>query len=232
MNNVPAVVVVAFTISVICMNLLANKTILQRHWIALDGGILVSWLSFLCMDVVTRHFGPRASVQLSIFASTINILTCILFNIAANISFGVAEFEAFDTIFSSTWFILFSSTIAFLVSSITNNFLNNHISKRLGVMMGDGLNYFVSMYVSTFVGQFIDNLIFSTLVFMVFAPIYWNGFCWTFIQCFMCALSGAVAELFMEVVFSPIGYKVTKLWKHQGVGLEYFSFVNRKDVVK
>ena len=39
---VPATVVTLFVVSVICMNLLANKTLLQLDWIALDGGILIS----------------------------------------------------------------------------------------------------------------------------------------------------------------------------------------------
>ena len=44
---IPATVVSLFVVSVICMNLLANKTLVQTPWIALDGGILISWLSFL-----------------------------------------------------------------------------------------------------------------------------------------------------------------------------------------
>ena len=45
---IPATVVSLFVVSVICMNLLANKTLVQTSWIALDGGILISWLS-LCV---------------------------------------------------------------------------------------------------------------------------------------------------------------------------------------
>ena len=44
---IPATVVTLFVVSVVCMNLLANKTLLQLDWIALDGGILISWLSFM-----------------------------------------------------------------------------------------------------------------------------------------------------------------------------------------
>ncbi|MBR5186949.1 MAG: VUT family protein, partial [Clostridia bacterium] len=61
MRSIPATVVTLFVVSVICMNLLANKTLLQLDWIALDGGILISWLSFMCMDIITKHFGPKAS---------------------------------------------------------------------------------------------------------------------------------------------------------------------------
>ena len=70
LRTIPSVVVALFVISVITMNLLANKTLVQTTYLAIDGGILVSWLSFLCMDIVTKHFGPKASTRLSIFGST------------------------------------------------------------------------------------------------------------------------------------------------------------------
>ena len=66
---IPATAVTLFVVSVICMNLLANKTLVQTQWLALDGGILVSWLSFLCMDVITKHFGPRASNRVAVLAA-------------------------------------------------------------------------------------------------------------------------------------------------------------------
>ena len=42
LRSIPATVVTLFVVSVICMNLLANKTLIQLDWIALDGGILTS----------------------------------------------------------------------------------------------------------------------------------------------------------------------------------------------
>ena len=63
------------------------------------------------------------------------------------------------------------------------------------------------------------------IVFVFFAPIFWDGFSWTVLQCAMCALTGAVAELIMEVLFSPLGYRITKKWRAEKVGKEYFDFV-------
>ena len=47
LRSIPSTAVSLFVVSVICMNLLANKTLVQTEWIALDGGILISWLSFM-----------------------------------------------------------------------------------------------------------------------------------------------------------------------------------------
>ena len=73
LRSIPATTVTLFAVSVVCMNLLANKTLLQLDWIALDGGILISWLSFMCMDIITKHFGPKASNSVSVLAAAINL---------------------------------------------------------------------------------------------------------------------------------------------------------------
>ena len=78
MQSVPAAVVAFFTVSVILMNLLANKEIATGlSWLALDCGFTVSWLSFLCMDIITKRFGPKASIQLSLFAVVMQTLVLL-----------------------------------------------------------------------------------------------------------------------------------------------------------
>lgn len=227
LRSIPATVVTLFVVSVICMNLLANKTLIQLDWIALDGGILISWLSFMCMDIITKHFGPKAANRISILAAVINLLTCLIFFVASIIPSTADDYTAFNSIFGGTWFILLGSTIAFLASAVINNTMNWMIGKSFRKNPDGKLAYATRTYVSTFIGQFMDNLIFAVIVFMFFAPIFWDGFCWTFIQCVMCSLTGALAELVMEIVFSPIGYKITKKWQAESVGKEYFEFVGQ-----
>ena len=86
LRSSPSTVVSLFVVSVICMNLLANKTLVQTKWIALDGGILISWLSFMCMDIITKYFGPKASNKIALLASAINLLTCFIFYIVSIIA--------------------------------------------------------------------------------------------------------------------------------------------------
>ena len=226
LRTIPSVVVALFVVSVITMNLLANKTLVQTEYLAIDGGILVSWLSFMCMDIVTKHFGPKAATRLSIFAMLVNLLACLIFYVVSIIPSQADDYTKFNEIFGGTWFILLSSSVAFLCSAIINNVMNYIIGKAFKKNPDGKLAFITRSYVSTFIGQFCDNLIFAMLTFMLFAPIFWGGFHWTFIQCVTCSLIGAGLELILEVVFSPFGYWVCKNWKKDNIGHQYFEYVN------
>ena len=228
LRNIPSSVVALFTVSVVGMNLLANKTIVDLPYLALDGGILMSWLSFMSMDVITIHYGPKAANRVAVFAMFINLLASLIFFIAAIIPSSAADYTAFNTIFKGTWFILLGSSIAFILSAYVNNFLNWTIGK-LFKDSSTKTAYMARTYISTLIGQFIDNLVFALIVFKIFAPIFWDGFSWTLIQCLSCALTGALLELLMEVIFSPWGYNIAKSWKKDDVGKEYLKMLKEEE---
>ena len=223
LRSVPSTVVCLFVVSVVMMNLLANKTLIQLDWIALDGGLLVSWLAFMSMDIITKHFGPKASTKVSIFASAINFLVCFIYWVASIIPSTADDYTAFNSIIGGTWFILLGSTIAFILSAFINNTINWSIGTLFKKNPTGKVAYFTRTYVSTALGQFCDNLIFAVIVFMGFAPIHWDGFRWTFIQCVMCSLTGAVVELLFQVVFSPIAWNISQSWKKMNVGKDYLE---------
>jgi uncharacterized integral membrane protein (TIGR00697 family) len=224
---IPASVSTLFAVSVICMNLLANKTLLQLDWIAIDAGMLISWLSFMCMDVITMHFGSKASNRISILAASVNLLTCLIFFVASIIPSNAGSFADFNKIFGGTWFILLGSTVAFLLSACINNIINRSIGKMFKENPDSKTAYATRTYISTFIGQFFDNFIFSLIVFVGFAPIFWDGFHWTVLQCFTCAMTGAVAELIMEILFSPLGYRIVTGWKQNNIGKEYIDYITK-----
>lgn len=58
LRSIPASTVTLFIVSVIMMNLLANKELISLPWLALDCGFAVSWVSFLCMDMICKRFAP------------------------------------------------------------------------------------------------------------------------------------------------------------------------------
>lgn len=230
-RSIPGVVSALFILSIVAMNLLANKSInLPFDWMALDCGIIFSWLVFLLMDMVTRHFGPRAATMLSVIALIVNLFMAGMFFIGSVIPgmWGESYVEgseslinyALDHTFRGTWYVLLGSSIAFIVSSVVNNELNWLIGK-----LSKGKNNFgafaVRSYVSTVIAQFVDNMIFALIV-------SHNFFGWTMTQCVVCAATGAVLELVFEVVFSPIGYRIANRWKNKDVGKEYIAFVRTK----
>ena len=203
LHSVPPIIAAMFVISVVCMNLLANKSIdTGVEWLALDCGILLSWITFLSLDIMTHCYGPWAATGMSIAAILINLLMSGIFFIAGHIPgvWGESYVEgseaiintALDNTFSGTWFILLGSSIAFVVSALVNNFLNYGIGTRLEKEDGFGI-FALRSYVSTFIAQFTDNLVFAFLVSRVF-------FGWTAIQCLTCALTGAVLELLFEEI--------------------------------
>lgn len=230
LRSVPSPILTLFAVSVIAMNLLANKSVnLPVDWLALDCGIIVSWVSFLSMDIITKHFGPKAATRVSIVAVLFNLMVCIIFFIAGSIPgiWGESYVEGSETIinsaldhtFSGTWYVLLGSTTAFIISAVVNNFLNYLIGKLINKNSDSFLAYAVRTYISTAVGQFADNLVFALIVSHIF-------FGWSMLQCITCSVTGMIVELLCEVIFSPIGFSVCKKWKKDNIGKEYFELKN------
>ncbi len=229
LRNVPSLTVSLFVVSVVTMNLMANKEIYTRlSWLALDCGFLISWLSFLTMDIVTKRFGAKAAIKLSLMAVAVNLLTCAVFFVISKIPGNWGEFYtygenninlALNKTFGGSWYIVLGSVTAFIISSITNNTLNSFIGRF--VSKDNFRGYAARTYISTAIGQFIDNFVFALIV-------SHNFFGWTLLQCVMCSIAGAIVELLCEVIFSPIGYKVCKKWEAEKVGQSYMDYVNKE----
>ena len=213
LRSVPPMPAALLILSVVGMNLLANKSINTGvDWLALDCGILFSWLTFLTMDILTQSCGPKAATAVSLTALALNLFMALLFFLGSRIpgvwgesfvegSEGIIN-TALNNTFGGTWYIILGSSIAFAVSALLNNFLNYGIGRRLKGSRGFG-TFALRAYVSTFLAQFADNLIFALLVSRIF-------FGWSMVQCLTCALTGAVLELLFEVFFSPLGYRVSR----------------------
>ena len=232
LRSVPSVITSIFVVAVFAMNILANKSInLNVSWLALDTGIIVSWVAFLCMDVLTKHFGPKAATGVSLFAIGVNLVMCLLLFAASKISgnwgayFDLGEQpivnEGLDITFGGTWYVVMGSTVAFVASAVINNFLNFGIGKIFR-RKPDGFGaYACRTYVSTAIAQFADNLIFALIVSHFF-------FGWSIVQCLTCAATGMIVELIVEIAFSPIGFAVCKRWQRDNVGHEYLEHIKNR----
>ena len=218
-STVNPVIFCLLTVSVIGMNLLANKSVnTGLDWLALDCGILLSWLTFLTMDILTHCYGPHTATVASYLALLINLLMAAVLFVAGHVGgvWGESFVEgseaiinqALDNTISGTWFVILGSSVAFAVSALANNFMNWGIGRFLGED-GRFATFAARSYVSTFSAQFVDNIVFALLVSRTF-------FGWTLLQCVTCAFTGAVLELLFEVFFSPVGYRISR-----AIGIDY-----------
>ena len=223
LRSIPASTVTLFIVSVIMMNLLANKELISLPWLALDCGFAVSWVSFLCMDMICKRFGARASIMVSVMALGINLGVSLVFWLltltpgmwGAYYDTGLLEVnDALNATIGGTWYVVLGSSCAMLTSSVVNSLLNQAIG-RLEHKNTFGA-FALRSYVSTGIAQFVDNLVFAVIVSHTF-------FGWTWLQVLTCSLTGAVAELLCEVFLSPVGYRVVRGWERENVGSEYLE---------
>ena len=225
LRSVPSLVVTLFILSVVLMNFLANKEFISCKYLALDCGFVLSWVSFLCMDIICKHFGPRPAIKVSLLAITTNLLVCVIFKLISMspgmwgqyYSTGSHQVnDALNATVGGTWYVLLGSSIAMLCAALTNSGLNHLIASN--IEFGGFKAFATRSYISTFAGQFVDNFIFSTIVSIHF-------FGWTWTQVFFCSLTGAVMELLCEVVFSPLGYRICERWERENVGETYIEYI-------
>ena len=230
LRGVPSLVVSLFIVSVIMMNLLANKEFVSLKYFALDCGFLLSWVSFLCMDMICKRFGGKAAAKISILAMFVNLCACLIFKLASLspgkwgefYSTGMEEVNnGLNATFGGAWYVVVGSSVAIVLAALTNSAINMAVAKRV---KEDGYGSFAARsFISTFIAQFVDNLTFAIIV-------SYHFFGWTAAQVLVCSLTGAVAELLCEVVFSPVGYKVSNDWKKDDVGAQYLEYAKEASI--
>ncbi len=228
LRSVPGLVLSLFIISVIMMNLLANKELISTRWLALDCGCCLSWVSFLCMDMICRRFGPKAAAKIAILALAVNLCACLALKLISLTPGMWGEYyatgsqtvnDALNATFGGSWYVVLGSSVAMLSSAICNSLINHTVARHLRT---DGYGAFAARsFVSTGIAQFVDNLVFACIVSVHF-------FGWTWTQVFFCSLTGAAAELLCEVVFSPIGYRVSSNWKKDRIGEGYLRYAEQR----
>ena len=227
LRSIPSLTVAFFILSVVCANLMANKELVSFKYCALDCGFVFSWIMFLCMDVICKRWGAKASIKVSLLALVVNLLVCGSFALLSKTPgmwgafYNTENIEvnnALNQTFGGAWYVVVGSALAFILSSIVNAVLNITFAKMVK-KNGFGAFAFRS-YLSTLIAQFVDNFIFALVVSKVF-------FGWTWTQVFICSAIGAVCELLCEVLFSGIGYKVVCNWEKENVGKEYFDYLQK-----
>ena len=228
LRAIPGIVTAIFVLSVVSMNLLANKSIFNLPWLASTAGIFVSWVSFLCMDAVCKRFGAKAATILNTVAMLICLIATVAYMLivkipgvwAATYAFSdanvaIAVNSGLDATFSSAWYIVIGSAIAMYLGGLVNSIVNKIVGKKVDTKDTYG-GFAIRSFLSTAAGQFVDNFVFAFFVSYFF-------FGWTMKQVLVCSFMMMLLELVFEIVFSPIGYRLSQNWKKDNVGKDYLE---------
>ena len=218
LRSIPRSVTILFVCAVVAMNYLARFTLVSLPLIAITGGILVSWVVFLIMDVVVKHFGSSAANLLSILAIAVNLVCTILYSLVGRF----ANHPELDALIGGQWSVLLASTIAYVVSVLANSSINVGIGRKIRLDPNGAAAFAVRSFGSTLLSQITDNFLFVFLAFVVF-PLIPGALQvrWTVVQCLGSSVAGALLELATEMAFSPIGYRLLRSWQEREVGREY-----------
>lgn len=237
LRSIPGLVTTIFALSVVVMNLMASKTVIMTDpsWLGVTGGLLLSWIPFLCMDIIVKTYGAKAAIKVNMLGLFINLVCIGIFQLISIFQIGgdPTTYTAFNATFSQTWQIFVASSIAYIVSGIVNNLVNAAIGKAFKKDPDGKKAYMARTYISTMIGQFVDNFIFTALAFLVFFQLsIGTSLGWTIWTVLGTSIFGAFLELIMEVIFSPIGYKICKKWRSDKVGQDYLDYCDQMEVVK
>ena len=209
LKEIPSLLLTVLVLSVVSMNLLANKELLRTSWVALDCGFALSWIPFLIMDAICRAYGGKAAAKISILAVLINLVLFLIFKLVSLApgmwgayydSGSLAVNDALNsTIGGSSWIVL-GSALAMIISSIINSLVNILVAKSL--KNDNYWSFAARSFTSTAISQFADNMTFALVVSI---PL----FGWNLRQALVCSVVAASFELLIEVLFSGTGYKLS-----------------------
>lgn len=189
-----------YSVFTVMQNLFEMKTLGTEAFAFGGGGGLLSWATFMIIDISTELFGKKETMRLYTFAGVMNLFIVILAQIIIALP-GVYpdQNEAFRLIFSNGIRTALASFGAFWVG----NYVNMNIMIKMKEMTnGNRSNvlFFIRAVVSTILGQFVDNALFATLA---FAPVGLSAFEMTWRDIFTSSCFGTFMETLNESIFVP-----------------------------
>lgn len=189
-----------YSVFTVVQNLFEMKTLGTSSFAFGGGGIMLSWATFLIMDITTEIFGKKETMKIYTTAGILNLIIVVLAQIVIAIP-GVypEQNEAFTLIFSNGIRTALASFTAFWFG----NFVNMHIMVGMKNKANGGRSkflFFLRAVVSTVFGQFVDNGLFAVLA---FAPIGISAFEMTWVDILTSVLFGTFCETVIESCFVP-----------------------------
>lgn len=160
--------IATYCVAVVMYNLFEMKTIGTATFAIAGGGLVISWLVFLVMDIITEVWGKDTAVKIFTFAAVLNVVIVLIAQLIIALPGTYPEQNnAFAQIFSNGPRIVLASALAFWFGNYVNTIIM-HTMKKNSKDKKDKKTFAVRAVLSTLAGQFIDNALFVVLA---FAPI-------------------------------------------------------------
>lgn len=246
LRSVPGLALSLIVVANILMNVLANKSIIElpfpnsdSYWLIQDAGVFLSWIGFLVGDLLVKNFGAKHAIRVNLTALIISLFVSGLLAIVAIVPGSwSAEFnysdastitavkDSLNSVLGNVWYVILGSALASACGLIINNITQDLILKKIEKKKGDRyIGYLIAAALSTIFGQIIDNFVFASVVSVKF-------FGWTWLTAFMCSIDGAIFELIIEMLFTPLTYHISKVWNEKHIGVKWMEENKKVEAVE
>ena len=235
LRTVPGMVLALITVAMILMNVLANKAIIElpipntnTFWLIQDAGVVLSWVGFLAGDLLVKNFGAKHAIRVNLTALFISLFVSALLALVGVIpgtwspefNYESAEIaqavgQSIDEVMGNVWYVILGSAAASACGLVVNNLTQDLILRKIERKHGNHYwGYLVAAASSSFFGQILDNFVFAALV-----SVHFFGWSWT--TALMCSLDGAILEIVIEMIFTPLTYAISKNWDKNHIGVKW-----------
>lgn len=227
LRKVPGVALALITCSTVLMNILANKSIIELPWLLQDAGVCLSWVGFLVGDLLVKNFGSKNAIRVNLTCLVLSLFISALLAVVAVIpgtwssafltdgSVSADINNAVNAVMGNVWYVILGSALAAAVGLIANGLSQGFLLNKIEKKHGDKYwGYLVAAALSTIIGQFLDNVVFASVISV-------NFFGWTWEQVLVCSACGCIFELIIEMVFTPITYRISKNWDKKHIGVKW-----------
>lgn len=199
-----------FFVSVLLISNIASTKIVDFGIFTFDAGTLLFPLSYIFGDILTEVYGYKRSRKVIWLGFFMALLMSLVFILVGKLpaSPDWPNQEAYNAILGMTPRIIFASLVAYALGSFSNAFV---LAKMK--IWTQGKKLWTRTIGSTLIGELIDSIIF---ILVAFAGILPSSLLVTLI------ISNYVFKTLIEVVLTPVTYKVVKFLKERE-GEDYYD---------
>ena len=192
-----------FFVSVLLISDVASTKIVDLKYFTFDGGTLLFPLSYIFGDILTEVYGYKKSRGVIWLGFFMALMMSIIFILVGKLpaASGWDNQAAYDAILGLTPRIVGASLLAYFFGEFSNSFI---LAKMK--IWTKGKMLWARTIGSTLVGELVDSTLFILIAFFGVLP---NSLLITLI------ISNYIFKTCIEILFTPVTYKVVKFLKKE-----------------